>query len=93
MHRTFMTLAMVSLLPPAVFRWQVAMTHPAVIPAVVLTFVAVLIAHDWRSGPPRAASLWGGLALMLSLPLRLVVAQTTAWHAVASWLVQHTASG
>jgi hypothetical protein len=89
-HRTFMTLAMISLLPPAVFRWEVAITHPAVIPTVVLTFVAVLIAYDWLSGHPRVASLWGGLTLMLSLPLRFAVAQTTAWHAVASWLVHHT---
>jgi len=86
-HRTFMLLAMISMLPPAVFRWPIAASYPPVIPAVVLTFVAAVVAHDRRSGRPHAASLWGGLALALSVPLRFLVAQTAAWHAVARWLV------
>jgi len=90
-HRTFMLLATISLLPPAVFRWPIAGTYPAVIPAVVLIFVAVVVAHDWRSRNRRAA-LWGGLGLTLSLPLRFAVAQTALWHAVANWLVRHAAT-
>jgi hypothetical protein len=33
-------------------------------------------------------SLWGGLVVLLSLPLRFAVAHTTAWHSVASWLIR-----
>jgi hypothetical protein len=90
MHRTFMLLAMISLLPPAVFRWPVAVTHPLIIPAVVLTFVAAVIAHDLLIGRLRAASLIGAIALLVSLPLRIAISNTSAWHSVAHWLVLHT---
>jgi hypothetical protein len=33
-------------------------------------------------------SLWGGLAVLVSLPLRFAVAQTAAWHTLANWLVR-----
>jgi hypothetical protein len=89
-HRTFMLLAMISLLPPAIFRWPIAGAYPAIIPAVVLIFVAVVVAHDWRSEHSRAASLWGGLGLTLSIPLRFALAQSAAWHTVANWLVRHS---
>jgi hypothetical protein len=88
-HRTFMLLAMVSLLPPAISRWPIAVTHPAIIPAVVLAFVAAIAVRDrlvWNRF--RAVSVWGGLALALSLPLRLAVSQTATWHAFARWLVR-----
>jgi hypothetical protein len=87
-HRTFMLLAMISLLPPAVSRWPIAVTHPAIIPAVMLTFVAVIVVRDrlvWDRF--HAVSAWGGLALLLSVPLRLAVSQTAAWHTVARWLI------
>jgi hypothetical protein len=88
-HRTFMMLAMVSLLPPAISRWPIAVTHPVIIPAVVLAFVAAIAVRDrlvWRRF--RAVSVWGGLALALSLPLRLAVSQTATWHTFARWLVR-----
>jgi len=88
-HRTLMLLAMVSLLPPAVSRWPIAVTHPVIIPVVVLAFVAALVVRDrlvWNRF--HAVSLWGGLALAVSLPLRLLVSQTATWHAVARWLLR-----
>jgi len=64
-------------------------THPVIIPAVVLAFVAAIAVRDrlvWHRF--RAISVWGGLALALSLPLRLAVSQTATWHTFARWLVR-----
>jgi hypothetical protein len=37
---------------------------------------------------PNPMSLWGGLALLASGPLRFAVAKTAAWHHFASWLIR-----
>ncbi len=34
------------------------------------------------------ATLWGGLALVVSQPLRLMISGTPAWLAFAGWLTQ-----
>jgi hypothetical protein len=33
-------------------------------------------------------SLWGGIAVFVSLPLRSAVAQTMAWQTIADWLIR-----
>jgi hypothetical protein len=84
-----MLLAMVSLLPPAVSRWPIAVRHPLVILGVVVLFLAAAPAYDLMARRHiHPISLWGGLALLASIPLRFAVSRTEAWHRAASWLIR-----
>jgi len=89
-HKRLMILAMLDLLPAAIVRWPIA--PPNVGPAVtgvVLVLIAALVVNDFavqRRAHP--ASVWGGLLLLGSIPLRFAVAQTALWHHFAGWLVR-----
>jgi hypothetical protein len=89
-HKRLMLLAMVSMLPPGISRWPIAVKHPApVIMGVMLLFLAAAPISDLLARRRLSrVSLWGGLAVLVSLPLRFAVAQTAAWHALANWLVR-----
>jgi hypothetical protein len=88
-HKRSMLLATVSLLPPAISRWPIAGTHPPITFAVVLVFVAAPLVHDLVARRRlEVVSLWGGLALLASGPLRFAIASTEAWHRVASWIIR-----
>ena len=51
-------------------------------------FLVTLIVWDIVSrGRPHPVTLWGGLALILSQPLRMMLAETGVWMAVAGWMV------
>jgi hypothetical protein len=90
-HKRLMVLALASLLPPAVSRWPVAIRYPAVIPGVLLLFVAAPPVCDlWTRRRPNAVSLWGGLSLLASVPLRFAIARTEPWHALAGWIIRST---
>ena len=90
-HERLMLLALTSLLPPAISRWPVAIGYPAVIPGVLLLFVAAPPVCDlWRRRRPNPVSLWAGLGLLASVPLRFAIARTEPWHALASWLIRST---
>ena len=84
-----MSLAALSLLPPGVSRWPIAVGNPApVVSVALLVFTASLAVHDHLTvGRIHRVSLWGGLALLLSVPVRVVLGQTAAWHRFAAWLL------
>ncbi len=87
LHKRWMLLAIASLLPPAISRWPLAVNRPIVVPVVLLLFLAARpIADRMASTRVHPVSLWGGLFLLASLPLRFAVAQTEGWHHVARWL-------
>ena len=89
-HKRLMLLAMVSMLPPSISRWPSAVKHPApVIMAIMLVFLAAAPISDLVARRRLSrVSLWGGLAVLVSIPLRFAVAHTAAGHAFASWLVR-----
>jgi len=88
-HKRFMLLAMASLLPPAVIRWPIAVGRPAVFVGILLLFVAAAPVYDLLSRRRlHPVSLWGGLAFLASIPMRLALSQTETWHRVASWLIR-----
>lgn len=88
-HKRLMLLATVSMLPPGISRWPIAVKHPApVIMGVMLLFLAAAPICDLLARRRlNRVSLWGGVAVLVSLPLRFAVAQTTVWHRFASWLI------
>jgi hypothetical protein len=89
-HKRFMVLAMVSLLPPGISRWPIAVKHPAPgIISVMLLFLAAAPVGDLLTRRRlNRVSLWGGVAVLVSLPLRFAVGQTAMSHTRASWLIR-----
>lgn len=89
-HKRLMSLATVSLLPPGVGRWPIAVANPAPVVSVALVvFTASLAVHDRLTlGRIHRVTLWGGLAIMLSVPVRVLLAQTPLWHRFGAWLIR-----
>jgi hypothetical protein len=87
-HKRLMLLATISILPAAIARWPgVLGTGPLVFFGLNDLFIAACWLYDFRSrGRVHPAFLWGGLFLVASQPLRLLLARTDAWLAFAGWL-------
>ncbi|MCA1616704.1 MAG: hypothetical protein LC800_21955, partial [Acidobacteria bacterium] len=52
-------------------------------------FVAACLVYDLVArGRPHRATAWGGLLIVVSHPLRLVIGNTQAWLSFATWLTQ-----
>jgi len=88
-HKRYLLLGTIALLPPAVARWALLFgLGPPVVLAVATLFVVPLFVWDWRAlGRIHPVTLWGGLLIAVSGPLRLLVARTDKWLAVSHWLV------
>ena len=51
-------------------------------------FLVPLLVWDFRTrGRPHPVTLWGGLLLIASQPLRLMLSSAGAWLAFAQWAV------
>lgn len=84
-HKRLMLLATIGLLTPAIARLPfLGAGGPPAFFGLTDVFVLACIAYD-RIGRGRVhpAFLWGGLYLVLSQPLRLLVGSTDAWLALA----------
>lgn len=87
-HKRLMLLATVCLLPPAISRWPIAVNRPVVIASILVAFLAAGPLYDIVSRRRiHPVSLWGGLAVLVSIPLRFAVSQSEAWHRAARWLI------
>jgi hypothetical protein len=89
-HKRFMLLAMTALLPPGIGRWAIAERNPApvVMVALVVFLAAPLVADRLSRRRISQVSLWGGILLFASIPVRFAVGQTAMWHHVAHWLTR-----
>lgn len=88
-HKRWMLLATIALLPPAVARWVLLLgLGPPVVFAVATLFPLPLFAWDLKTRRRlHPVTLGGGLLLIVSGPLRLVLAQTHGWLVASEWLV------
>jgi hypothetical protein len=89
-HKRLMLLASVNLLAAGIARWPFAMMAggPPVYFGLEDLFIVALAAWDFRSrGRLHPATLWGGLAIIVSQPLRLVLSGTAVWLSFARWAV------
>jgi hypothetical protein len=86
-HKRWMLLATINLVTAAVARWPVVYNFgPAVFFAVTDLLLVPLVIWDFRTrGRLHQATLLGGLAIVASQPLRLVVSGTEGWLAFARW--------
>lgn len=91
MHKRFMLVATISILPAAIARILFLFGIQSVlIPAFVLAdvlLVACALYDVVISRRLHPAWLWGGLLFILSFPLRLAIAPTAAWQSFANWLI------
>ena len=92
-HKRLMLLASTALLLPAAGRLDLLLGPRLGLPPLVIgfgltfVFVAWAWANDWRKYRRiHPAYLWGGLALLMSLPLRRWIGFTDAWLPIAEWL-------
>jgi len=86
-HKRWMLLATVNLVTAAVARWPgvLALGPFAFFGLTDLSVVALAI-WDFRTrGRLHPVTLWGGLLIIVSQPLRLVVSSTQGWLAFARW--------
>ena len=87
-HKRWMVLATVNLLGAAFARWPgvASLGSPFVYFGLADLFIVALAIWDFRSrGRLHGATLWGGLAIILSQPLRLALSETDAWLGFAGW--------
>ena len=85
-HKRLMLLATTALLGAAFARWPLSVMSSGAVAFFVATdlFVAALWLHDLASRRRlHPASVWGGLLVLVSQPLRLAIGGTGAWLAVA----------
>lgn len=94
-HKRCMVLASLSLVEAAVGRWPLAFLRKAsLLPffsPLDLTVDLFLLPLIWWDRHSRRwlhrVTLWGGLALILIHPLRLMLAGTATWQRFAAWCV------
>jgi hypothetical protein len=91
LHKRFMVLAMIAVLGPPVAR-LIAVTQTGdyfgpIQMAVAATLVAWCLASDWvKYRIVHPVYSIGGAILLISLPVRILIAQTPAWESVGRWL-------
>jgi len=94
-HKRYMLLASFGILDAAVVRWPFDnMMAPLPIPgfdvsnlALDLFLVPIIVWDIVSRGRLHPVTLWGGLVLIASQPLRMVLGETNAWIAFAGWAV------
>jgi hypothetical protein len=93
-HKRLMLLATIAMLPAAIARLPFEIMSagpPAFYGLTDLYLVPCLVFDICTRGRPHRATVLGGLAVVLSQPLRLMVANTEAWNAFATWLTSWAA--
>jgi len=90
-HKRLMTLAMITLLPAPIARMTFLPLPPGPPTFFALgdLFIVALLIHDLTTRRKiHPATIWGGLLIVASQPLRLMIAGTPAWIAFASWITR-----
>jgi len=90
-HKRFMLLATVNLLEAAIIRIPLDFI-PAYAPLTsfgpALLFIVALGIHDRRTlGHIHRVTMWGGIAIALSLPVAFSLSGTQPWLAFSQWLI------
>ena len=89
-HKRLMLLASFNLVTAAIARVPISafQGNPLAFFGLTDLFLLALIVWDLKTRRGlHPATLWGGLALLISQPLRMVVSGTAAWKTFASWLI------
>jgi hypothetical protein len=90
-HKRLMTLAMISLLSAPIARlpFGVLKAGPPAFFGLTDLFIVALLVYDLATRKKvHPATIWGGLLIVASQPLRLMISGTPAWLAFAGWLTR-----
>jgi len=88
-HKRLMLIASISLITAAIARWPFAIMAggPPVFFGLTDLFLVPIVAWDLSTRRRlHPVTLWGGLLLVVSQPLRLLLSGTAAWAKIAAWL-------
>jgi hypothetical protein len=88
-HKRLMTLAMITLLPAPIARLPLPLLSagPPAFFGLADLFILAVLAYDLTTRRRiHPATIWGGLLIVASQPLRLMIAGTPAWMSFAAWL-------
>ena len=90
-HKRLMTLSMITLLPAPIARMRFLPLPPGppTFFALADLFIVAMLVYDLTTRRKiHPATIWGGLLVVASQPLRLMIAGTPAWMAFAGWLTR-----
>ena len=90
-HKRLMTLAMITLLPAPLARLQFPFLPPGPLTFFGLAdlFILAVLTYDLVTrGKVHPATIWGGLLLVASQPLRLMLSGTPLWLDFAGWMTR-----
>lgn len=88
-HRRVMLLTTLALLTPAIARLPFVPPNPLAFFALTDLFILTCMVYDRVTrGRIHPAFLWGGLFVIVSQPLRLLIGGTGIWLAFATWLTR-----
>lgn len=90
-HKRLMTLGTISLLPAPIarFHFELFGSGPPTFFGLTDLFIVVMLAYDLTVRKRvHPATIWGGLLIVASQPLRLMIAGTPAWLGFAEWLTR-----
>jgi hypothetical protein len=90
-HKRLMTLGMIALTSAPIARLHFPMLPPGPPTFFGLTdlFIVAMLVYDLATRRRvHPATIWGGLLIVASQPLRLMVSGTSAWLAFAGWLTR-----
>jgi hypothetical protein len=88
-HKRLMLLATIAILPAAIARlpFTLLQAGPPAFFGLTDLFIVLCLLYDLLArGRVHRATIWGGLIIVLSQPLRLMIASTHAWLTFANWL-------
>lgn len=88
-HKRLMILASVQLVTAAIARWPVIADYgPPAFFGITDLFLVALAIWDFRTrGRLHPVTLWGGLVMLASQPVQLVLSGTDAWLNFARWAI------
>lgn len=88
-HKRLMLIGTLELVPAGVARWPgLATAGPLAYFGFTDLFLAAILLFDLATrGRPHPATIWGGLFLIASQVLRIVISGTEPWLAFAVWLI------
>ena len=90
-HKRLMTLSMIALLaaPIARLHFPLLPPGPPTFFGLADLFIVAMLVYDLSTRRKvHPATIWGGLLVVASQPLRLMISGTPAWLAFASWLTR-----
>jgi hypothetical protein len=90
-HKRLMTLGIIALMSAPIARLPFALLEagPPAFFGLTDLFILAMLVYDLTSRRRvHPATIWGGLLIVISQPLRLIISGTPAWMAFAAWITQ-----